>query len=130
MPMTISFDAERAAALDDLLQRRDQRLRRRRGRSAWCRDTCAELLEALAFDQLLQDRALALGRERMFLVRPSMRSWSHAFCSGSEMCMNSTPIGAAIGALQDVEHLAHGRGSRPSTPSMKIGRSMSFGPKP
>ena len=29
--------AERAAALDDLLERRDHRLRRRRGRSAWCR---------------------------------------------------------------------------------------------
>ena len=28
--------AERAAALDDLLQRRDQRFARRRGRSAWC----------------------------------------------------------------------------------------------
>ena len=33
-------DAELAAALQDLLQRRDQRSRRRPGRSAWCRCIC------------------------------------------------------------------------------------------
>ena len=36
----------------------------------------------------------------------SMRSWIQARCSGSEMCMYSTPIWPAIGALQDAEHLA------------------------
>ena len=86
------LDAERAAALDDLLQRRDHRLAAVEAEALGAGEfQVAELLEALGLDQLVEDRALALAGEGDLLVRPSMRSCIQAFCAGSEMCMNSTP---------------------------------------
>lgn len=85
-------DAERAAALDDLLQRRDHRLAAIEAEALRAGVLqVQELLEALGLDQLVEDRAAALGREGDLLVLASMRSWIHAFSAGSEMCMNSTP---------------------------------------
>ena len=84
--------AERAAALDDLLERRDQRLRAIEAEAlgAGVLDV-EELLEALGLDQLVEDRLLALGRELDLLVGPFHALLDPGFASGSEMCMNSTP---------------------------------------
>ena len=85
--------AQRAAALDDLLERRDQRFRAIEAEPLGAGELDVdELLEAFGLDQLVEDRLLALGRELDLLVRPF-----HALLdplpwhSGSEMCMNSTP---------------------------------------
>src|SRR5947209_4199577 len=63
--------AEIAAALDDLLERRDQRLSPVETEALGAGEfDVAELLEAFRLDQLVEDRALALARERDFLVLP------------------------------------------------------------
>ncbi len=63
------FDAERAAALDDLLQRRDHRLAAVEAEALGAGELqIAELLEALGLDQLVEDRALALAGEVDLLV--------------------------------------------------------------
>ena len=63
--------AERAAALDDLLERRDQRFAAVEAEAlgAGVFDV-EELLEALGLDQLVEDRPLALAGEGDLLVRP------------------------------------------------------------
>ena len=88
------LDAELAAALQDLLEARDQRF-------------AAVEAEALGADELqCRDsfsRPSASTTRSRIMRRPStvksvrfsmcsMRSWIHAFWSGSEMCMYSTPI--------------------------------------
>ena len=86
--------AEVAAALDDLLERRDQRLAAVEAEAlgAGVFDV-EELLEALRLDQLLAGwRACPRLVKVISLSGPSMRSWSQAFSAGSEMCMNSTPM--------------------------------------
>src|SRR5690606_38994484 len=64
------LEAELAAALDDLLQRRDKRLATVEAEAlgALVLDV-DELLEAFGLDQLVQDRLLALGGEADLLVR-------------------------------------------------------------
>ena len=84
--------ADRAAALDDLLERRDHQLAAVEPEALGAGEfQVAEILEALGLDQLVEDRAPALAGEADLLVLPSMRSWIQAFCAGLEMCMNSTP---------------------------------------
>ncbi len=84
--------AEIAAALDDLLERRNQRLGAIEAEALGAGELdVEELLEALGLDQLVEDRLLAFVGEGDRLVRPSMRAWIQAFSVGSEMCMNSTP---------------------------------------
>ena len=57
------FDAERAAALDDLLERRDHRFAAVEAEPLGAGELeIAELLEAFGLDQLVEDRALALAR--------------------------------------------------------------------
>ena len=87
------LDAELAAALDDLLQRRHHRLGAVEAEAlgAGVLDV-GELLEGLGLDQLVEDRPLALGVKAMSLSLPSMRSWIQDFCAGEVMCMNSTPM--------------------------------------
>ena len=64
------LDAEIAAALDDLLQRRDQQFGAVEPEALGAGEFgVAELLEALGLDQLDQDRAPALAGEADFLVR-------------------------------------------------------------
>src|SRR6185437_15065084 len=65
------FQAKLAAALDDLLERRNHRLRaiEPEALGAGIFDV-EEILEALSFDQLAEDRALALPRELDLLVGP------------------------------------------------------------
>ena len=63
--------AQIAAALDDLLERGDQRLAAVEAETLGAGELeIAELLEALGLDQLHQDGAAALRREADFLVRP------------------------------------------------------------
>src|SRR6202000_1387099 len=64
------LDAEIAAALDDLLQRRDQRFRAIETEALGAGEfEIAELLEAFGFYQLVEDRPPALAGETDFLVR-------------------------------------------------------------
>src|SRR6266852_3789681 len=63
------LDAEIAAALDDLLERRNQRFRAVQTESLGAGEfEIAELLKTFGFDQLPQDRATPLGGETDFLV--------------------------------------------------------------
>src|ERR1700759_5705877 len=63
------FDAERAAALDDLLERRDHRLAAVEAEALGAGELqVAELLEAFGFDELVEDRALALAGKVDLLV--------------------------------------------------------------
>ena len=92
MPMTISLHAELAAAFDDLLERGHHRLAavETEALGAGIFDV-EEALEDLGLDQLLQDRlppALGEASPRGLRCGPGSRS----LCSGSEMCMYSTPI--------------------------------------
>ena len=91
MPMHDLLHAELAAALDDLLQRRDQRFAAVQAEALGADEfDVEELLEAFGLDQLVEDRLLAFGREGdASLSGPSMRRCSQSFCSGSVMCMNS-----------------------------------------
>src|SRR5713226_2523608 len=64
------LDAEIAAALDDLLQRRNQRFRAVQTEALGAGEfEIAEFLKTLGLDQLRQDRAPALTGETDFLVR-------------------------------------------------------------
>src|SRR5262249_10559566 len=64
------LDAERAAALDDLLERRDHRLAAVEAEALGAGELdVAEFLEAFRLDQLVEDRALALAGEADLLVR-------------------------------------------------------------
>src|SRR3954471_1347053 len=63
--------AEIAAALDDLLERRDQRLAAVEPEALGTgKLSIAEFLKAFRLDQLVEDRALALAREGDLLVGP------------------------------------------------------------
>src|SRR6476646_2158720 len=62
--------AEIAAALDDLLERRDQRFSAVEAEALGAGELeVAELLKAFGLDQLVQDRAATLAGETDFLVR-------------------------------------------------------------
>src|SRR5450631_685281 len=64
------LDAEIAAALDDLLQRRNQRFRAVQTKALGAGEfEIAEFLKTFGLDQLRQDRAPALAGETDFLVR-------------------------------------------------------------
>src|ERR1700755_2075914 len=63
--------AEIAAALDDLLQRRNQRFSAVQAKALGASELdVAELLETFGLDELVEDRAAPLRGERDFLVRP------------------------------------------------------------
>ncbi len=63
--------AEIAAALDDLLERRNQRFASVEAETLGAGELrVAELLETFGFDELVEDRAPALAGERDFLIRP------------------------------------------------------------
>src|SRR6266849_8944251 len=63
------LDAEIAAALDDLFERRDQRFGAVEAEALGAGEfEIAELLKTLGFDQLVQDRAPALAGKTDFLV--------------------------------------------------------------
>ena len=71
MPSAMSLHAERSAALDDLLERRDHQFAAIETESLRPGELhVAELLKALGLDELVEDRALALAGEGDLLVRP------------------------------------------------------------
>src|SRR5437870_2635588 len=83
---------QRAAALDDLLECRDQRFRAIEAEAlgAGVLDV-EELFEALGLDQLVEDRLLAVRRELDLLVGPLHALLDPLLGLGSLMCMYSTP---------------------------------------
>ena len=102
--------AKIAAALDDLLQRRDQCL------AAIKAETLGalvfdidELLETFGLDQLLQDCLLAHRGEFNRLVRPFDALLDPALFFRVRHVHEFNAERRAIGALKDRHHLAHGR---------------------
>jgi hypothetical protein len=122
MPKHDFLQPHRAAALDDLLQRRDQRFAAIEAEAlgALVLDV-DELLEAFRLDQLLQDRLLAVLGEGDALVRTldALLDPGLLFRIGDVHELDAER--RAIGPLQDVEHLGMVAYSSPSTLSMKIG---------
>src|SRR5438128_6439251 len=101
------FDAERAAALDDLLERRDHRFGAVEPEALGAGELeIAELLEAFRLDQLVEDRALALARETDLLVRPFDALLDPALLRAVGDVQELDAERLAIGALQDREDLA------------------------
>ena len=86
------FHAEVAAALDDLLQRRDQQFAAVEAEALGAGELhVAEFLEAVGLHELVEDGALALARERDFLVGPLDAFLDPGLLFRIEMCMNSKP---------------------------------------
>ena len=102
------LEPQRAAALDDLLHRRHQRLGAVEAEPLGAHELhMAELLEALGLDQLVQDRPAALAGEGDLLavaLDPLLQP-AGLFGVGDVHVLQRE--GAAIGALHDVEDLAH-----------------------
>ena len=93
--------------------------------------SAGEFLEAFRLDQLVEDRLLAFGREDDLLVRAFDAALQPVLLLGIVDVHELVADAAAIGALQDLRPSgAAWRVSRPSTPSMKIGRSRSSAWKP
>ena len=99
--------AERAAALDDLLQRRDHRLAAVQAEALGTGELqVAEFLEPFGFDQLVEDRALALGGERDFLVGPLDTLLDPALLSRIGDVHELDAERLAVGAAKDRKDLA------------------------
>src|ERR1051325_3977710 len=102
------LDAEIAAALDDLLQRRDQRFRAVQSEAlgAGVFDV-EEFLEAFRLDQLVEDRALALAGELDFLVAAFDARLDPGLLRGIGDVHELDAERLAVGAAQDGDDLAH-----------------------
>ena len=102
--------AEIAAALDDLLERRDQRLSpvKAEALGAGIFDV-EEFLEAFRFHQLVEDGALAFAGEADFLVAAFDALLNPALLRGVGDVHELHAQRLAIGAAQDGDDLAHGR---------------------
>ena len=104
------FDAERAAALDDLLQRRDHRLAAVEAEALGAGELqVAELLEALGLDQLVEDRALALAGEVDLLVAALDALLDPGLLRRIGDVHELDAERLAVGAAQDGDDLAQGR---------------------
>ena len=73
----------------------------------------AEFLEAFGLDQLVQDRALAFGRERNLLVRPFDAPLQPILLLGIGDVHELIADAPAIGALEEIDHLARRGGGKP-----------------
>ncbi len=102
------FEPFLAAALDDLLERRDQRFAavETEALGALVLDV-DELLEPFGLDQLLQDRLLALGREVDGLARPFDARLDPAFDLRIGDMHELDAERRAIGPLENLDDLAH-----------------------
>src|SRR5262249_53264871 len=101
------FDAERAAALDDLLERRDHRLAAVGAEALGAGEIYgAELLQAFRLHQLVEDRALALAREADFLVGPLDALLQPRLLRRIGDVHELDAERLAVGAPQDRDHLA------------------------
>ncbi len=103
------LDAQGAAALDDLFERRDQRFAaiETKPLGAGIFDV-EEFLEPLGFGQFVQDRPLALGGEGDFLVRAFDALLDPGLGLGIGDVHELDAQRAAIGTFEDFEHLGHG----------------------
>src|SRR5215813_3209307 len=101
---------EIAAALDDLLERRDQRLAAVEAEALGAGELdVAEFLEAFRLDQLVEDRALAFAREGDLLVGTLDALLDPGLLLRVRNVHELDADGLAVGALQDRDDLAHGR---------------------
>ena len=104
------LQAELAATLDDLLKRRNHRLRAVETEALGAgKFNVEEILEALCFDQLAKDRALALPRELYFLVGPLDALLNPGLLRGIRNMDEFEADGPAIGPPQNRKHFPHGR---------------------
>ena len=99
--------AERAAALDDLLQRRDHRLGAVESEALGTGEfDVAEFLEPFGFDELVEDGALAFAGEGDLLVGPLDAFLNPAFLRTIGDVQKFDAQRLAIGASQDGDDLA------------------------
>ena len=99
--------AEIAAALDDLLQRRDQRFAAVEAEALGAGELgVAEFLETFGLDQLVEDRALAFAREGDLLVGALDALLDPALLVGVGDVHELDAERLAVGALQDRDDLA------------------------
>src|SRR6185437_12028889 len=108
------LQAELAAALDDLLERRNHRFRAVEAEALGARILdVEEILETLGLDQFTKDRALSLRRELDFLVRPLDPLLNPGLLRRIGDMHEFEADGPAIGPPEDRQHLAHGREFKP-----------------
>src|SRR5215472_14428783 len=101
--------AERAAALDDLLQRRDHGFGAIEAEALGPGEFhVAEFFEALGFDQLVEDGALALAGKRDLLVRSLDALLDPAFLRGIGNVEEFDAKRLTIGPAQNGDDLAYG----------------------
>src|SRR5262252_1616340 len=101
--------AERAAALDDLLQRRDHGFGAIEAEALGPGEFhIAEFFETLGFDQLVENGALALAGERNLLVGPLDALLDPAFLRGVGNVKEFDAEGLTIGPAQNGDDLADG----------------------
>src|ERR1700733_4028539 len=94
--------AEIAAALDDLLERRDQRFSTVETKTLGAGEfEVAELFETLGFNKLVEDRAASFARERDFLVRTLDALLNPGFLRGVGDVHELDAERLAVGALAD-----------------------------
>ena len=107
--------AERAAALDDLFQRRNHGFAAVEAEALGAGEfEIEELLEALGLDELVQDRALALAGEGDLLAGALDARLQPGLLGGIGDVHELEADRAAIGAAQDRQHLRdRSRISRP-----------------
>ena len=102
--------AQRAAALDDLLQRRDHGFAAIKAEALGAGEAqVAEALEAFGLHQLGEDGALALAGEGDGLVRTLDALLHPGLLDGVGHMHEFEGDGVAIGAVQDRQHLGDGR---------------------
>ncbi len=118
--------AERAAALDDLFQRRDHRLAAIEAEALGAGEFhVAEFFKAFGFDELVQDGALAFAREGDFLVLAFDALLQPRLLRGVGDVHEFDAERLAVGALYDGENFAQRGKLETSTLSRKMRRSMS-----
>src|SRR5262245_19828568 len=101
------FHAERAAALDDLLERGNHRFGAVETEALGAGELqIAEFLEAFGLDQLVEDRALAFAGERDLLVRPLDALLDPTLLRGVGDVHELDAERLAIGAAKDCENFA------------------------
>ena len=104
------LDPQRAAALDDLLHRGDQRLAAVKAEALGAHVFhMQELLEPLGLDQLVEDRAAAFAGELDLLAVALDPLLEPAGLLGVRDVHELQRKGAAIGALHQIDDLAHRR---------------------
>src|ERR1700761_4485825 len=101
-------DAERAAAFDDLFQRRDHRLGAIETETLGAGEfQVAEFLETFGLDELVEDGALALSGEADLLVRALDALLDPAFLGAVRDVQEFDAERLTIGAAQNADDLAH-----------------------